>query len=576
MSRFENTPHYLFVLAPRPITKFCAIFPAVQKCKQWALGNLVPSTARMAPFAKYLVALSGSFQQDATKQSDAGPTFFASGKPKEASAKRKRLHVLYIVSDILYHVKFRLHDSSFAAKLEPTLPALVCSAASFHHAPKHIGKIHRLISLWEEHEYFSPPFFAKLRAAVDENPSDTAQAPDPKTETLDSTARAARTGPFVLPAMHGDPSTPWYDLPAGNWLPVLEPNSTRPMNPAMIRPLQLASGPADAKLVDAVKKLLLDVDKIYAKDLGLDHASVDIGQMGERVELDELGEVVAEDTYYGWSRSFCEKMKTRRQGKNGQDRARSGRSSRSGSRSRSRSAAPRRGRNRDSSRESSRPAFKRRRMSSTSDPRNRSRSSSRSRSRSGEPNHARGRDYSRSPTRSRSRSDGRYRSRTPDRGSLQSQSRSRIPDYSVPLPGPPPSGLPPRPDLGMAFTLHHSGPDPNHFHQPPPQPRPPFGGRPPRAPQPNQFPGYPNPVPPPPPPNYQGQWPPPPPPMGNPGPGYFLEGQGPQPFLGGWGTAPPPQLPQGNFGTYGGRGGPDGPFRGNNSGGRGGYGRGGW
>ncbi|KXX74150.1 Calcium homeostasis endoplasmic reticulum protein [Madurella mycetomatis] len=283
--------------------------PNVQRCKQWALSNLVPSSTRTGPFCKYLAALARSFggEKDAVALQSKGGRL--------PSAKRRRLHVLYILSDILYHVKHRNRDESFAQKLEPTLPALVRSAASFHNCPKHIRKIHSLIELWNENKYFSQSFIQKLQSVVDEGPAsgEEGQNGNEVGNSASGVAKTAKAAPFVMPAMHGDPSAPWYDLPAGNWLPVLEPNNTRPMSPAMIKPLVLAQGPADKSLVEAVKKLLLDVDKLYSKEASLDEPRPNIGRLGERVEIDEItGEIIGGDTYYGWSRAFCEKMKARK------------------------------------------------------------------------------------------------------------------------------------------------------------------------------------------------------------------------------------------------------------------------
>ncbi|KAG7289520.1 hypothetical protein NEMBOFW57_005891 [Staphylotrichum longicolle] len=317
--------------------------PNVQRCKQWALSNLVPSSARTPPFCKYLVALAKSFadEKDAAVR---GPE-----RRRVPSAKRRCLHVLYVLNDILYHVKYRNRVDAFAAKLEPTLPALVKTAASFRNCPKHIQKVADLIDLWEENGYFDRSFIEQLRAAVKEGPSsgDGAKNGTEVDDPVSAALKAAKSAPWVMPAVHGDPSTPWYDLPAGNWLPVLEPNSTRPMNPSMIKPLVLAPGPADRALVEAVKHLLDDVDRIYAKEANHDELPPNISRLGERVELDEItGEIISGDTYYGWSRAFCGKMKRRGRGRSarndrdaGEDRRGRARStgsySRSGSRSRS-------------------------------------------------------------------------------------------------------------------------------------------------------------------------------------------------------------------------------------------------
>lgn len=468
---------------------------------------------------------------------------------------------------MFYHVKFRGPDDGFHAKFEPFLPPLVRAASDFLNSPKHIRKIHDLIGLWDEEAYFTKGTIPKLRAAVEQDLAD--ELAKNGSEDAGKGAKVVKDQPFVMPAMHGDPTTPWYDLPAGNWLTALEPNSTRPMNPSMIKPLQLAPGPADKNLVEAVKKLLVEVDNIYAADVShIAESSMDVDQMGEHVELDEItGDIIGGETYYGWSRAFCEKMKSRRRKTKdgGSGRGRSSRSSLSG-RSFSRSRTP------DRSRSSSRVAMKRRRISASPDERGGRRSRSRSR------DSRRRRSWS---SRGSSRSRSRSPSRTRTHGQRESnRGRSGSPRYSPP---------PPMPDYQngngrgyhQPFNQQQQAPPPpapyglNQFPLVPP-PLPPGHGAPPMPPHP-AFGGFQGPVPPPPPPNYQGQWPPPPPPpppMGVPPQNFFPGGSnmGHQ-FPGGWPVPPQQQQhpQQQNQYQYGGRGG--GNFRG---GGRGGYGRGGW
>ncbi|KAG8158729.1 hypothetical protein KVR01_011172 [Diaporthe batatas] len=573
----------------------------VQKCKQWILQHLVESPARAVAFGKYLVALASSFPGGAQKAP--GP-----------SSKRRRLHVLYVLNDVLFHVKFRTRSpNGFFDKIAPHLPALFKSAASFTNAPKHTKKLHDLLQLWDKNSYFSTSVLESLRAAVEEGPkSEGSEANGGDVSNKAQASSTAREAPFILPSMHGDPSTPWYDLPAANWLPVIEPNSTRPMNPNMIKPLQLAGGPADKNLVDAVKKLLGDVDKIYAKDAHMDGDSAfDVSQMGEFIERDELGDIVGGETYYGWSRNFCDKMRARRHKGDGMDidddeqRGRRG-SSRSSSRSRSPS------RRRSSRRDPSHPATKRRRLSHSRG-RSWSRSSaSRSRSRGG-----RG---SRSPRRQRSYSRSTSRSRSSRRGQNgRGRPRSRLRDSYSPQPvlsgaqnshgagyGPPKGFVPPNPQ-----PYHQQQAPPLPVPPPPPPPSGPYAhpnfpaGGPPPPPQPSRFNSW-NaaaPPPPPPPPHYQGQWPPPPPPppmAGSHGPqqqqqqppqGWFPPVPGPFPpgqWGGGWAAPPPPPPPYPPQGGHpeqhqqpggfqygrGGSGGGGGSYRGR---GGGGYGRGrGW
>ncbi|RYP11775.1 hypothetical protein DL765_007617 [Monosporascus sp. GIB2] len=530
----------------------------VQKSKQWILKHLVHSPARVAALGKYLTALAKSFSA----------TLAASRQAREPSSKRKRLHVLYLLNDVLYHAVVRDRDSSFPAKVEPFLPDLTQTAAAFSNSPKHAKKVHDLVGLWEENRYFAPGFVEKLRTVAKEAPK-LEELKSASNGTADGNGAAAskssKNAPFIMPAMHGDAAAPWYDLPAANWLPVIEPNSTRPMNPDMIKPLQFVPGPADKRLIRAVTDLLADVERIYAKDRVIgDGPAEDIDQLGQRVIVDEVtGDIVGGETYYGWTRDFCEKMKQRRKDPNGSQGDRRGRSvSRSPSRSRS------------SSRSSSRPAFKRPRLSGS-----RSRSRSRGRSR-------RSRSYSRERHRQRY-STSRSRSR-PRRGwrdnSSQSPSRSSSRGRSPPL-RPPPSQQPP--SYGNQQQGYPNDKQPGYHPQaaplPPalnPQFQPPPGSFPPPIPPPGDFSQFM--VPPPPPPNYQGQWPPPPPPVP---PGGAMPNWMPG-MIGGWGGVPPPPLPQqqqnqhqyqggGGHHQYG-RGGGRGDYRGN-QGHRGGWNRGrGW
>ncbi|OHF02802.1 hypothetical protein CORC01_01903 [Colletotrichum orchidophilum] len=532
----------------------------VQKCKRWILKNLISSPARVSAVGKYLAALSNSLPDDAKT------------KP---STRRKRLHVLYIINDVLYHVAVRDQDARFATALEASLTPLLHGAAKFRNCPKHAKKLEELLALWEKHNFFSATVINDLRETVKEAPHGGKVSKGGQDQTGSNlSSRPTKDAPYMIPSIHGDPNTPWFDLPAANWLPHLTPNSTKPMNPDMIKPLQLAPGPADKALAKAVKDLLADVERLYnpgapPQDEQLQHT--DLSEMGERVVLDEItGEVVDGETYYGWSRRFCEKMKQRRRKTKagGADRGRE----RSDSRSRSRSFS--RGR---SSRSDSPPALKRRRLSP--DSRTPSRSRSRDRRRSPE----RGgrydsRDYSRS--RSRSRSRPRYRSRSGSRDRSPARHRGRANASRSPLP-PPDRDNRHNPDFGSGHTTGWGQP---HHHQPPPPPPPPSYN----SPQTQAFPPYPPPppqaaggfghfpAPPPPPQGYQGQWPPPPPPPSHswapppPGPGV------PPPHMGGW-VAPPPPPPQQLHHQYQQFGRGNGGYRGR--GGRGGgydRGRGGW
>ncbi|KAI0157777.1 hypothetical protein GGR57DRAFT_460870 [Xylariaceae sp. FL1272] len=512
--------------------------PNVQKCKQWITANLAPSPARVAALGKYLVALANSYS----------PDLAASRATRDTSAKRKRLHLLYVLNDVLYQVHVRDKNRGFATNLEAALPNLFQSAAAFENSPKHTKKLYTLLDIWDENKFYSPEFTNKLRKAIQEGPrtrNPTAQGGGFANSSADSTARSAKDAPWALPTMHGDVTAPWYDLPAANWLPVIEPNSTRPMNPDMIKPLQFSSGPVDKQLIKAVESLLADVDRIYAGEIIItDSRTEDIDQLGQRVVRDEItGEIISGETYYGWSRPFCNKMKQR--GKKGVQSSSNGRG-RSMSHSVSRSPS----RSRSSSRGSSRPAFKRRRISGSPDSRH-GRSRDRSRSRSISRSSSRSRGYDRQ----RPRSHSRRRSMSGSRSGSRSRSRSPLRTQSRP-----PKNLPQRPQFQNQnqFMPQNFQPDFNKFSVPPP----------------------------PPPPNYSGPWPPPPPPLP---PNFMPPMPNPHMNTGGGGWVPPPP-PGGNgyghpgggngFGQSGGGGGYGqygqgrGDYRGGYRGGSGGRGRG--
>ncbi|MCJ1286080.1 hypothetical protein MMC26_005423 [Xylographa opegraphella] len=295
-----------------------------------------------------------------------------------------------------------------------------------------------------------------------------------------------------MPASHGDPSAPYYELPAGNMMPHIIPNSATPINQQIVKPLQFLAGPASESLAMVVKDFLEDVNKLYGQEIVEEEGlSVDVDELGQTILRDEVGDTVASEAYYGWSKAFCEKMKLRRSGK----------------------IIPR-SRGRSDSLEGSQSPRKRRRYSSSGD------SQSRSRSRM---NQRRQDSYSPSRNRLRSRTrsqspPSRFGKRLPSR----SRSRSRSRSYSPPGDLLPPKDYPPARPADQ-FQTHPQGASST-----PPGPFP--------IPFPQGIPLGPNgmPIPPPPPPNYIGVWPPPPPTISPNGAPFQIP-----PFV----PPPPPPIP---------------------------------
>ncbi|ELR08874.1 hypothetical protein VC83_01767 [Pseudogymnoascus destructans] len=341
----------------------------IQKCKRWVLSNVIQSTTRITALAKFLAALSASF-------SDADRSALVSAK-RETSAKRKRLHILYLISDLIYHTKIRDRDTSFADNFLPLLANHISSAASFKNSPKHLRKIQRLLDIWEEKHYYSTNDINKIRQTVETaqpSNSTTNEPGDSDSRTVSNVAaKSAKDAPFTMPAMHGDQNLPWYDLPAGNLMQHIIPNSTRPIDPTLVKPMRFVPGQVDEELLASVKAFLEEVETIYDPIACQDEnesRAWDVDEVGRRILRDDLGDVVAGDEgYYGWSTTLCEKMKKRmnknKSGPPGTERSRV--LNRNSSRSRS------------SSRDSHH-AKKRRYAGSHASSRSRSRSSSRSRS----------------------------------------------------------------------------------------------------------------------------------------------------------------------------------------------------
>ncbi|TVY52583.1 hypothetical protein LCER1_G006190 [Lachnellula cervina] len=503
----------------------------VQKSKQWILENIVQSSARFTALGKYLTALA---------------TSFTDSEKREPSVKRKRLHLLYLINDILYHTKYRVSDASICSKAQPILVSLFGSAAAFKDCPKHQQKLFDLLDIWEERGYYSREYVDKLRETV-KNASEAGEHSQGNGSTSDgdnaSTAKLAKSAPYVMPAMHGDISTPWFDLPAGNLLQHIEPNSTKPINPDMIKPMQFVAGPANDELVRAVKSLLDDVQMIYGTENQEDRkADLDIDDLGQPIILDEItGNVIDGEGYYGWSRGFCERMKQKKKGTGGPERR---------DRSRSRSSSPGRKRrysdSEGSGSEGYRPSQRRRSYSS---------------SRSPTPEHRRNGHF-----RPRSRSH----SRTPSPG-RDSYSREPHP-LSTPregLPPKPPMPIPPpyqqqsfNPNFPPPPPLSFNGPNPTPYGQWPPPP-------PSSIPPPMQYHQ----------PQHQQNWPIPPPPPGPPPPNFQQLGNFPgAPSGPGWQQGgrgypnPNPNVNNGwnnnnnnpqNRGGYRGGGGGRGNYRGN-------------
>lgn len=228
--------------------------------------------------------------------------------------------MLYLLNDLLHHAQARINDVSVAGKFQPVLVALFSSAASFTNLLKHQRKLQDLLDIWNNNNYYSEEYIRKLRESIRSAANGDIFIDGATLTDMKNGSSRTKAVPYVMPAVHGDLSTPWYDLPAGNIMPYIVPNSTRPINPKLIKPLRFMAGPADDKLAVAVKDLLKDVDAIFGVvdiDKQTDESNFDIDELGQPIIRDEIiGDVLEAEGYYGWSRHFCERMKQRKKGIN--------------------------------------------------------------------------------------------------------------------------------------------------------------------------------------------------------------------------------------------------------------------
>jgi hypothetical protein len=436
------------------------------------------SAARITAVGKYLAALSTSLPRETPQDPGDMGSRTSSGK------LRRQLHILYLLNDLFHHVKY--HGGAFmvyevvASTLQPFILPLVTSAASYdkeRYAKQH-RKITQLLEEWSKNAYYGPAHMkllqdAALRVANTEPEKEASKNP-PENGGNGTLGTSKIEVPYMMPANHGELSAPYYDLPVGNMIPHIIPNSATPIDQRQIKPLQFTAGPAGANLVEVLKEFMKGVDVLYGQgSQDSDGIPLDIDELGQPLIRDEItGEIIDGETYYGWSKTFCKNMKQKRLGK-------------LGSRSRGRSE----------SYEGSLSPRKRRRYSSSAE----SRSPSRTRlnQRRGQPANRRSESYSPPRSRSRNRSRSPYQRHQQDHSHEKSRSQSYSPPINISSDQPTPPVVQPNPQ--SVSDIYNQPTVPTSI----PFPAVAFG--------PN---GLPIPPPPPPPPNYTGPWPPPPPPVG--------------------------------------------------------------
>lgn len=493
------------------------------------LQHTIPSAVRIAAFAKYLVALSESLENAKDEK------ISRSEEHNDSSSHKKRRHILYLINDLLHHTKYHVQDSSAFSTLAENLWTYVvdlfrvASTYDLSRSKSQNRKIQNLLSIWALHGYYDDSSIQKLRDTIAAPINGNISNVDESSKVLNGTPGGILEDEksevrCSMPATHGDPATPYYDLPAGNMMPHIFPNSGTPINPQALKPLQFGKASATEDLVMAVKNFMKDIS-MSVGSAEHDNVCVDINDLGQPSFRDGCtGELIQADGYYGWSKEFCEKMRLRQ---NRQKRyVKSSRTNKDVDRSWSPRKRPRYSRSESSN------GSRRSRSSSPASYRGAPRRGSSPRREVRQRSYSRGRS---SPSQIQS-STNRPRSRSISRSRLRSASRSN--SYSPPPPQHPPNLQQRTPNSMKAkhsqdFPLPRSNALPPPIHQnfllgP--------GGMP---------------IPPPPPPNFKGIWPPPPPPPPPPPaqlPPNFIPSGSPYPAFQSFAPTHPPGIP--NTGSF--------------------------
>jgi CID domain len=131
----------------------------------------------------------------------------------QCSISRRRLHLLYLLSDLLHHTKYHAPGTSLHRNLtesfEPPLLELVRQAAA-DKKTRVRRRLEDLVLLWEKEAHFKPDLVKKLGQTIDDPSAVSEQRVPP------SVTSTTKEMPFIMPPAHGDPSLPFYELPAGN------------------------------------------------------------------------------------------------------------------------------------------------------------------------------------------------------------------------------------------------------------------------------------------------------------------------------------------------------------------------
>ncbi|ODA79165.1 hypothetical protein RJ55_04757 [Drechmeria coniospora] len=238
--------------------------PHVQECKNWIVANIVPSNGRTTLLAKFLAALSDSMDRDV----------------KRPSVKKRRLHILYIVNDVLHHVVVRQGNRAFGIAWSAQLPAMITAAAFFDNCPRHLAKVNDLIALWAEKDYLPAGILDRLRSAFRSASNKSSGFP---LHPSDGPPPPANDGAHTRSAFHGYASVPWHGQPAASWLPQLAWGATMPVRPQAICRLELELARGNDEYVEDLEESVRSASDHLQRREASDLSRATTGALGDPV-----------------------------------------------------------------------------------------------------------------------------------------------------------------------------------------------------------------------------------------------------------------------------------------------------